>query len=1262
MSGKIANLTKTASKPGGISLFTNENKTTYKSTYQLLKEISEIYDDLTDKQQAGLLEALAGKRQGQIVAATLKNFDAAEEALQNMTNSAGSAEAEMETIRESAQYALNELKETFTSLAQHSVSRGGLKDLIKFGTWALEIVDKIVGKLGLIPAILTTTVGIIASKKATKGGLFGYNGTTGKLMVGGVDFKKGWLGNLKAQKAEIVANKQALVDFETEMNKGVVSQQAWNRVMNNSNATVRKFGEGIMNGTVTAQGYAEAVGQVGVKAKLAAVGVRALNTVVSMVTSLLISAALGAVIKAIDNSVHAIENNVDKISELTDKEKSLKSEIKNINEQLSDTKLKINELERQDKLTLLEQGELENLKAANDELERQLRLKRGELANTSNEKNKEAQRLWTGMTTHASDRDLTKWYNWWAVIPGAREIGNIVRAVNGEQTDWTDYVPLIGQSVEALGNVSKISRGETWEQQILELEIYKKGLKELEEMKKSSDYMNGDDDAEKRVEETEKSLKSLRDTIQKYYNGNWTALSTGLDPALEENKEILEKVNAVMKEWDNLNKKTYSNFAEIYNDPKFAVTKKQLEELARAGKLNVEIFNELSETDVTGINNFRNELENIENLTVDEVIESIVEETEQLDKAAKKSGMSVDEYTEYLEKLHNALDAVVDKQEKLADAFTKTRLGTALSPQEAYELIKEMPNIKKYLEKMGDGYTISTEGFNAVSNENLENEKQKLADSISLAKEQIELFKELQKTSLELNNSNGQDTELIERFTKLSEATKEMREKLGVKSMGELEDGIAKLQEQLSGDELYLDVITEAFDSYAIIGAYEDMKSAVSDYNDEIEKLDSAIKTLNEGGVLSYDEMVSLVEIAPELNGLFDQLGDGYTVSTETLEEWRQKSYDARNEYIDGLLKQVEATKSAAIDERDAYERVLQVQEKFGDEAQKLAAQVDLDAANERIKKIDEITAVLLAMKKEILSGNEEDNTNALQDEIDYYKTIISAVEIVKNKYAEALDKEIDVLQDSKDALKDANDERQREIDLREALINLENAKKRKVWVFSDDGGFRQEQDKGAVKEAEEKYRDAITDIQEAEIDKQIELREKQKEQLEESVKDLTELESKINDAKTVAQAMAALGLTDEKDLLTLSDDVKESIKEGLADAVTQKEAEENKENNWYKKVTLDDVLKAFGAKVTADEVKNMDLPTLKSYNAAQTLANDIKKWTEETVASTVNNNTNSNVFSPTVNVQGIVTEEKIADVVVDKLKDVFMEYGNSIK
>ena len=41
---------------------------------ELFDEIAAIYKDLTDKDQAALLEVLAGKRQGQIVGSILNNY------------------------------------------------------------------------------------------------------------------------------------------------------------------------------------------------------------------------------------------------------------------------------------------------------------------------------------------------------------------------------------------------------------------------------------------------------------------------------------------------------------------------------------------------------------------------------------------------------------------------------------------------------------------------------------------------------------------------------------------------------------------------------------------------------------------------------------------------------------------------------------------------------------------------------------------------------------------------------------------------------------------------------------------------------------------------------------------------------------------------------------------------------------------------------------------------------------------------------------
>ena len=155
LSGEIADLTKTASKLGGISLFTDDSKTEFKSTTQLLRDISEIYDELTDKQQADLLEKLAGKRQGQVVAAILSNFGAVEKSLATMADSAGGAMREMEIIEESLEFKLNALKETATGVFQNLFAKEDMIVVIELLTKLMEVLDFLTEKLGLFGTALT---------------------------------------------------------------------------------------------------------------------------------------------------------------------------------------------------------------------------------------------------------------------------------------------------------------------------------------------------------------------------------------------------------------------------------------------------------------------------------------------------------------------------------------------------------------------------------------------------------------------------------------------------------------------------------------------------------------------------------------------------------------------------------------------------------------------------------------------------------------------------------------------------------------------------------------------------------------------------------------------------------------------------------------------------------------------------------------------------------------------------------------------------
>lgn len=161
LDGDIADLTKSVEHPLGVSLFKDDAKTEFKSTAELLRDISAIYDELTDKQQADLLEKLAGKRQGQVVAAILNNFSAVESSLETMTTSAGSAMREMGIIQDSLEFKLNALKETSVGIFQNLFKTDEMGSVIDFLTGILEVIDSLTEKLGLFGTILVG-VGITA--------------------------------------------------------------------------------------------------------------------------------------------------------------------------------------------------------------------------------------------------------------------------------------------------------------------------------------------------------------------------------------------------------------------------------------------------------------------------------------------------------------------------------------------------------------------------------------------------------------------------------------------------------------------------------------------------------------------------------------------------------------------------------------------------------------------------------------------------------------------------------------------------------------------------------------------------------------------------------------------------------------------------------------------------------------------------------------------------------------------------------------------
>lgn len=154
LSGDVLDLTKTASNPNGISLFTDASQTQYKDLFKYMQEIAGVYNQLDEKSRQNLLEKLFGKNRASVGAAILTNFSAAEKAMDTMSTSAGSAEREMATIEESISYHLNTLKETWVGIAQDVFAQDSLKGFIDGLTSVSNVIGTVVSKFGLLKTVV----------------------------------------------------------------------------------------------------------------------------------------------------------------------------------------------------------------------------------------------------------------------------------------------------------------------------------------------------------------------------------------------------------------------------------------------------------------------------------------------------------------------------------------------------------------------------------------------------------------------------------------------------------------------------------------------------------------------------------------------------------------------------------------------------------------------------------------------------------------------------------------------------------------------------------------------------------------------------------------------------------------------------------------------------------------------------------------------------------------------------------------------------
>lgn len=172
---QILNLTK-----GRVNIF--EDNGNFKSTYQILKEISEVYYDLSDPDRANLTEILFGKMRANQGIAILQAFNSGqiERIYETATNASGAIAKGFEEQSESVAYHLADFKEEWQKVSSELISSDGLKFLIDSGTTILGGLESITKLLGNLPTLIIAIGSAVASIKgnniiglgANSGGLF----------------------------------------------------------------------------------------------------------------------------------------------------------------------------------------------------------------------------------------------------------------------------------------------------------------------------------------------------------------------------------------------------------------------------------------------------------------------------------------------------------------------------------------------------------------------------------------------------------------------------------------------------------------------------------------------------------------------------------------------------------------------------------------------------------------------------------------------------------------------------------------------------------------------------------------------------------------------------------------------------------------------------------------------------------------------------------------------------------------------------------
>ena len=384
---------------------------------------------------------------------------------------------------------------------------------------------------------------------------------------------------------------------------------------------------------------------------------------------------------------------------------------------------------------------------------------------------------------------------------------------------------------------------------------------------------------------------------------------------------------------------------------------------------------------------------------------------------------------------------------------------------EKWANISKDDNRNKWLADLQKEIATTTEEYDKLSNAvDKYNEIQKTLENYNTSKEFSKAFDEAQKATESYSHAVANKN--IDDVDRLYDLTQKYKD---------------KLINLANGDEDLIDYVNTFFETLPAkltTGTFD-----ISEWTDDIDEVQNKAKSLKDtltslqDGSISDSDLVELFKSYPDLAK--------FSGNTEKLTEEVKKLIKQNPKELINRLKELSDTLPNGNDKANV-EGLISSLEKLGEVASSIS---EVKLSVDDIEKIYEETFDDLIDKAEDEKDVLEEQKNILTEQKTQLDNIISQYETVANTVESYIDEQKSAIEDRYnaeiDAIKSVNKEKQDTIDLQEKLNNLENAKKKKVNVYSEASGWHLETNTEEVNKAQQEYEQASADKRVSDLEKQ---------------------------------------------------------------------------------------------------------------------------------------------------------------------------------